>query len=111
MSHGEPALADLQQLRLTVQARLSLQYWIALVATVVAAPVPLLSAVFCRHFPSWTILFPLLSGAVSILLWILNPWRSPRVRCPKCGEAWEHVEFLGWSQCEQCGLPLPVSAT
>jgi hypothetical protein len=29
------------------------------------------------------------------------------VRCPVCGEDWEHDEFLGWSCCEECGLPLP----
>ena len=56
------------------------------------------------HFSGWMVLVFLLCGGVGTLLWQLKPWRAPHVRCPACGEDWEHDEFLSWPQCEKCGL-------
>src|SRR5688572_15631975 len=104
MPHDEPTSDDLRHLRETVEARLGRRNRLAAVATVVAAPVPIIDAASGAKFHTWTVLFPLLAGGGAMMLWQLNPWRAARVRCPVCGEDWEHDEFLGWSQCEKCGL-------
>ena len=98
------------QLREAVKARLSRRNWIALISTLCAAPIPVIAASSGQNFHGWTVLVFLLSGGAAMLVWHLNPWRA-RVRCPVCGEDWEHDEFLGWSQCEKCGLRLPASET
>jgi hypothetical protein len=110
MSHGEPTPNDVERLREIVKARLSQRNCLALIATLCGAPVPVIAAV-TGYFSGWTLLAFLLSGGVGMLIWQLNPWRGPRVRCPVCGEDWEHDEFLGWQQCKQCGLRLPAGAT
>lgn len=110
MSHDEPTSDELQRLRETGKARLSQRNWLAAIATIVAAPVPIIDAASGATFHTWTILFPLLAGGGAMLLWQLNPWKAAAVRCPACGEHWEHDEFLGWSQCEKCGLRLSARA-
>ena len=111
MSDGELTPDDVDRMRAIVRARLSQRNWTALIATICGATVPVGAALSARRFPGWTILFLLLSGAVAMLLWHVNPWRRPQVRCPVCGDDWEHDDSLTSSRCEQCGLELPARAT
>lgn len=73
-----------------------------------AIPLPIISALRDNPFQKWTIVVALFAPGVAMGLWDFNPWHRSRVRCPACGENWEHDEFLGWSQCAKCGLPLPA---
>ena len=70
-------------------------------------PIPVIAIIASDGIlPAWALLIALFSPAIGMLLWQFNPRREPRVRCPVCGEDWEHDEFLGWRCCEECGLTL-----